>query len=206
MLDGDMELAQLLQRAQGGERAAFDGLQQQLQPRLRRFIGRLLGSYGGPGGPEDEVLQDAFFSLYCNLQRINSTEHLLPFLFRVCRNLCYDAARRRRSRRSLPLEDASVAQLAGPRLSIPQHPAPDDAVAWGLLYGEVQRAIDYLPPLQQAALVLYSQEGLSYDQVAEAMGCDAGTVKSRIYYARRGLRRLLRPDVLEALGLGRKEK
>jgi DNA-directed RNA polymerase specialized sigma24 family protein len=54
-------------------------------------------------------------------------------------------------------------------------------------------------------MILYCEEDLSYEQIAEAMATDIGTVKSRIHYARKNLVKLLRPEILEALGIKKEE-
>ena len=59
--------------------------------------------------------------------------------------------------------------------------------------------MERLPELQRQALILFSEEGLSYNEIAEAMDTSIGTVKSRLFHAKQGLRRLLRPDTLQAL-------
>lgn len=65
----------------------------------------------------------------------------------------------------------------------------------------MQKAIDRLPEIQRQAIILYCEEDLTYAQIAEAMGTDIGTVKSRIFYGRKNLRKLLKPEILEALGI-----
>jgi RNA polymerase sigma-70 factor (ECF subfamily) len=57
----------------------------------------------------------------------------------------------------------------------------------------VREAILSLPPLQREAVILFEYEGLSLNEVAEVAGTDAGAIKARLYRAREGLRRMLRP-------------
>jgi RNA polymerase sigma-70 factor (ECF subfamily) len=57
----------------------------------------------------------------------------------------------------------------------------------------VREAIFNLPPLQREALILFEYEGLSLNEVAEVAGTDTGAIKARLYRAREGLRRMLRP-------------
>jgi len=186
----------LLQRASAGERAAFAQLRDALRAPVRHFTYRLLSNAADCFEAVDEIEQDVFFALHRNLARVQSAEHLRPFVYRVCRNLCYDLMRKQASRRTRPLEVDVPGACALPALA-----APDDGIAWAILYGEVQRTIDRLPYRQRVALILYAEEGLSYEQIAEATRTDLGTVKWRIFYGRKRLRRFLRPDLLEALGL-----
>jgi RNA polymerase sigma-70 factor (ECF subfamily) len=76
---------------------------------------------------------------------------------------------------------------------------PDEAAHWLLLHLEVQEAIDRLPELHRQALILYAEENLSYSEIAEVMNTSVGTVKSRMHYAKRILRGLLRSETLSAL-------
>ncbi|MHB0878724.1 MAG: RNA polymerase sigma factor [Anaerolineae bacterium] len=192
---------QLLARARAGDRRAFDALQLSLQPQVRRFTVYLLGSSPDTGdlpAALDEVAQDVFLALFRSLHRVTSVAHLHPFLFRVCRNCCYDRMRRSRGRYQEPLdeesEDGDDALVQSP---------PDEATMWTLALFEVDRAIARLSEPQRLAIYLYAEEGMTYPEVAEAAGTDVGTVKSRIFNARKRLRALLSPGLLQALGFSK---
>ena len=187
----------LFEQAKASNRTAFDRLQATLDASVRRFVRRLVGL----SEAEDDILQDAFLALYVNLERLESSEHLRPFLFRVVRNRCYDTLRRQGRFRYVPLEAASQDSAVSPSLLTDHRKQPDEELHWKLLYSEVQKAIDRLPEIQRQAIILYCEENLTYSQIAEAMGADIGTVKSRIFYGRKNLRNLLKPEILEALGI-----
>lgn len=186
----------LLERARSGDSAAFQQLRGRLEKPVRRFVHRLVGS-----GDREEIVQDAFTALYMNLERIDP-ERLRPFLYRVVRNRCYDELRRRgRFEVLAPEEDA--AEESGYQRAPDPRPQPDALVKWIFVHSELHQAIDRLPELQRQTLLLYSEEDLSYASIADAMGTDIGTVKSRLYYARRNLVRMLDPEILAAMGLGK---
>jgi RNA polymerase sigma factor (sigma-70 family) len=63
----------------------------------------------------------------------------------------------------------------------------------------VKEAIDRLPEMQRQTLILYSEEQLSYAEIAVAMDTSIGTVKSRLFHAKKLLRQMLRPETLQAL-------
>ena len=192
----------LFEKARAGDRAAFDRLRELLATPVRRFVRRLIGS----SDAEDDVLQDAFLALYMNLQRIPSVESLRPFLFRVIRNLCYSELRRQGRFATTSLDTGGEAGSPALR-DLPEHrPSPHDQVQWLLLCGEVQKAMERLPEMQRQALILYVHEDLTYQQIAEAMATDIGTVKSRIHYARQNLRRQLTADIAEALGIHKENR
>ena len=188
---------ELFEEAKASSRTAFDRLQDILDASVRRFVRRLVGI----SEAEDDIVQDAFLALYMNLERLESSEHLRPFLFRVVRNRCYDTLRRQGRFQYIPLEAASEEAAVNPAFLTDCHRQPDEELHWILLYSEVQKAIDRLPEVQRQAIILYCEENLTYAQIAEAMGTDIGTVKSRIFYGRKNLRNLLKPEILEVLGI-----
>jgi RNA polymerase sigma-70 factor, ECF subfamily len=194
-MEDEAQRAALLELARQGDRGAFDRLQREVEPLLRRFLRHLL-----PGSPQqDDVLQSAFLSLYTNLERIEGEAHLLPFLYRVVRNLAYDELRRRGRYRMVEFTDAT----APPGTRPGRGSSPDEAVERAMLAAEVGRALSRLPEAQRQALILYGQEGLTYEQVAEALAVDVGTVKSRIHYARQRLRAMLPADTVASLDTAR---
>ena len=188
---------ELFEQAKANNRTAFDRLQETLDASVRRFVRRLVGI----SEAEDDVVQDAFLALYMNIEKLESSEHLRPFLFRVVRNLCYDTLRRQGRFQFVPLDAASEDSAVNPSFLTDRRQQPDEELHWILLYSEVQKAIDRLPEIQRQAIILYCEENLTYAQIAEAMGTDIGTVNSRIFYGRKNLRNLLKPEILEALGI-----
>ena len=188
-------LAEDFRLAQQGDRAAFGRVRRRLEAPLVRFVRRLLGPESGV----DDVLQDAFLALYMNLERVDPVEKARPFLYRIVRNLCYDELRRRGRYDVTSLE-------AGPQPAWGDHtPAVPAAerLHWCLVYDGVRDAIDRLPGHQREAMLLYCGEKLSYREMAEALNVSLGTVKSRMYYARENLVKILGPETLEGLGLGK---
>ncbi|MEO1288652.1 MAG: RNA polymerase sigma factor, partial [Chloroflexota bacterium] len=140
----------------------------------------------------DDVVQQTFIALYMNLDQINPPEKLRPFLFRVARNLCYDNLRRVYRRDDVSINDCEY------RLSS-NHISPEENAYWRLMLAGVRQAIDCLPEIHRDTLILYVEEGLSQAEIAEVMHTELGTVKSRLYYARKLLRQLVSPDTLLAI-------
>ena len=129
---------ELFEQARAGSRTAFDQLQEILDASVRRFVRRLVGI----SEAEDDIVQDAFLALYMNLERLESSEHLRPFLFRVSRNRCYDTLRRQGRFQFVPLEAASEDSAVNPSFLTDQRKQPDEQLHWRLLYSEVQKAIN----------------------------------------------------------------
>jgi len=178
---------QLLKRARIGDKAAFGDLQKRYEARIRHFASRMIHNH-----EVDDIVQRAFIALYINLERIEPVEKLLPFLYRVTRNLCYDSLRQYYRRDEMDIEDCDY-RLATSTIS------PEDKAHWSLLLEEVRKHIDCLPEIQRDTLILYVEENLSHAEIADIMNTEIGTVKSRIFYARKLLRQMLSPDLLEIL-------
>lgn len=190
------ELAEiaLLREAQNGDMDAYTDLQVMLEPAIRRFAGSMIDD---PDVVED-VVQDTFIAFYQNMQRVEPVENLRPYIFRIARNRCYDELRRWQRRETVSLDDEPV-QVRVSYTAAADEAAPDDLTHWLLLHLEVQDAIAQLPDVQRQSLLLYTEENMSYAEIAEIMDVSIGTVKSRIHHAKRGLRGLLRPETLQAL-------
>jgi RNA polymerase sigma-70 factor (ECF subfamily) len=185
----------LLHQAQAGDDEAFGVLLLKLEAPVRRFIWRLIGT----NDAEDDIVQDVCIALYNNLDRIEPSQGLRPYLFRMVRNRCYDELRRLGRYETLSLDDEPVESYASFNTPADSSEQPEDVAHWLLIQLEVREAMERLPELQRQALILYSEEGLSYAEIAQAMETTIGTVKSRLFHAKKTLRRLLRPETLQAL-------
>lgn len=183
----------LLKQAQNGDMEAFGELQALLDSSIRRFVWRLIGTHEA----EDDIVQDSLIALYLNLHRISPPENLRPYLFRIVRNRCYDLLRKRRRFEHLSLDEEPVETWVS--LHTGEANSPEEVTDWLMLHLEVQQAIDKLPELQRQTLILYSQENLAYNEIAEVMNCSIGTVKSRLFYAKKTLRQYISPETLKIL-------
>ena len=188
-----------LQAAQEGDDDAFGLLHGVLAPPLNRFVRRLIGDET----EADDVTQEALFTLYLHLKTLDPPEKMRPFLYRVARNRCYDILRRqgRYDHVSVDQDEDDLGSIrVGFELAEAHGDAPpEDATHWLLLMVEVREAMDRLPELQRQTLILFSEEDMSYDEIAQIMDVNIGTVKSRLFHARRGLRGLLRPRTMAAI-------
>ena len=186
---------ELLKMAQCGDHDAFAELQARLDSPMRRFIWRLIGTQDA----EDDIVQDSFIALYLNLERIQPVENLRPYLFRIVRNRCYDVLRKKGRFEQMSLDDEPVETWVSLHEAPMSGSQPEEVTHWLLLQMEVQQAMERLPELQRQTLILYSEESLSYQEIAEAMNCSIGTVKSRLFYAKKMLRQLINPETLQVL-------
>lgn len=189
---------ELLRQAQAGDTQAFEALHARLEPDLARFTRRLIG----PGGESEDVVQETLVAFYVNLNRIEPVEMLRPYLFRIARNRCYDILRRqgRYDEVSIEEDDDDPVQVRI-TFDLAEHAGtlPEEAASWLLLYTEVREAMDNLPEMQRQALILYAEENMSYQEIAAIMGVSIGTIKSRLFHAKRNLRARLSDETLRLL-------
>jgi RNA polymerase sigma-70 factor (ECF subfamily) len=195
-IEASLEQA-LLKKAQQGDRDAYEQLHLRLEPPIRRFIRRLIGNTEDC----DDLVQETFISLYLNLHRIDPLSQLRAYTYQIARNACYSRLRRLKRRDEVSIEEDEESP-SGPRLSFDLRDtgeAPEDVAHWLLLKLEVDEAIDRLPAAQREVLLLYTEAELTYAEIAQALDISIGTVKSRIFHAKRTLRGLVKPHVLLAI-------
>lgn len=192
-MTSELEQALLID-AQMGDITAYEDLQLLLEPMIRRFVQRMLND------PMlvDDMVQEVFIKFYQNITNIDPPEKLRPYIFRIARNRCYDELRRMGRRETVSLDDEPV-ELRVSFTEAHTQPKPDDLTHWILLSVEVRDAIDRLSESQRRALILYSEEEMSYAEIAEIEGVSVGTIKSRIYYAKKNLRQYMNPDTLDVI-------
>jgi RNA polymerase sigma-70 factor (ECF subfamily) len=164
--------AELVRRAQRGDRLAFERLVDRHQHRLFTLSARTLGNRADA----EDAVQDAFLRAWRGIASFRGGSLFSTWLYRICLNASYDLRARR-----VP-EPAEMAEQA---------PDPRDRHLERELSTELQTALDGLDPEQKRTIVLCDVLGVSYAEAAEAMDVAEGTVKSRLFRARRELARRL---------------
>ncbi len=132
----------------------------------------------------EDVLQECFVRLYTYAASVDPQRPLKPWLYRVTVNLSYDCAAKRPVQ---PLGDMLewLTNLAG------AFPAPDRKAEENETTRMVREVVAELPPTHRTVVVFYYMEGLAIGEIAQILGVPAGTVKSRLHYARERLREML---------------
>jgi RNA polymerase sigma-70 factor, ECF subfamily len=138
-------------------------------------------------GDHDEardLAQDVFVRVYRNLDRYRPGT-FEGWLYRITKNLFLDRVRRRKRVRLEPLPEEEWRQPSE------SDPGPAERVEAGVLRGDLETALDDLPPTFRTAVVLCDVKGLTYEEISEALGWPIGTVRSRIHRGRKALRTAL---------------
>lgn len=179
----------LVERVQNGDKKAFDVLVLKYQQKVANLISRYIRD------PVEvlDVTQEAFIKAYRALPKFRGDSAFYTWLYRVAINTAKNhlAAQSRR-----PPQDDIEAETAeqmdmGTRLkecATPEHLAMQDEIAH-----TIKSALEALPEELRMAISLREFEGLSYEEIAEAMDCPIGTVRSRIFRAREAIDNKLKP-------------
>lgn len=189
---------ELLRLAQQGDDEAFEQLHAALAPGIGRFVRRMLGD----GQEAEDVVQDTLLALYLNLNRIEPVEKLRPYVFRIARNRCYDLLRRGGRYEEVSMdadEDDAVRVRVSFEIADDRVTPPEEVAHWMLLQLEVRDAMDSLPDLQRQTLMLFADENMTYAEIAEVMSVSIGTIKSRLFHAKKNLRARMKPETLAAI-------
>ena len=193
-MNHSQDLTEWLLLAQGGDPSAFEALYLSLEPDVSRFVRRLMRD--DPASAD--IVQETFLTLYIHLAEIDPPAKLRPYVFRVARNACYDVMRQWGRRPGVSMDaDGAEDRIAFDLRD--EGAAPEEVTHWLLMGLEVREAIDRLPELQRQTLILFCEEEMSHAEIAEIMSVSTGTVKSRLFHAKRTLRGLVRPELLLAI-------
>ncbi len=160
-----------------GDRAAAERLAIRWQPRLLRTARRLIGH-------EEEALaavQDSWLSILRGLPRLDDPARFRPWAFSILRRRCVDSIRGLQSRRARDGGDADMLEMPAPG------DEPEERIA-------ILQAFAALPHEQRLAAHLFYIEGLTLAEIAAASDIPAGTVKSRLFHARKRLKQVLETE------------
>ena len=180
--------AGLVDECRSGDVSAFDEVVRRYKDRVYNLVYRFLGNH------EDalDVSQEVFVRAYQGLHSFRGGAKLYTWLYSIAANLARnrlrDAGRKGRDR-GTSLE--ALAAHGSPGVPAASNPGPRAAAERQELDELLQRSLDALPDHYREAFVLRTCENLSYAEIADALGCPEGTVKSRINQARKLLREQL---------------
>jgi RNA polymerase sigma-70 factor (ECF subfamily) len=174
-LDDDFSL---VKRFIDGDESAFALIVQRHKEKVRNIIYLTMNS----SNAVDDIAQDVFLTVYRNLKNFRFESQFTTWLYRITVNKCKDYMRKIKIRNIFtPIKEAE--EQTEDTIS---SESSDIAVL-------VHKAIAKLPEKLRIPLLLKDIEGMSYQEIAETVQCEIGTVKSRIFRAREGLKNILKP-------------
>jgi len=162
-------------RCQVGEEAAFETLFDRYNGRLLYYLRRMLGTTG----QAEDVLQTVWLRVVRKIGTLEEPRALRTWLYRIAHNEAVQQLRK--AGREVALEEMEEKLEA----------APEEDDSRPLDTAQVHAALDEISPAHRAVLTLRFVNDLSYAEIAGVVGCSVGTIRSRIYYAKRALRKLI---------------
>ncbi len=171
-MEFENRLEKIVHRCREGERTAFEELFEMYQPRLKYYLRRL-----DTGGANiDDTLQDIWLAVFKKIHKLKDAKVFAVWLYRIARNKVYDEFRNKDRFARLPEEDEiPVSGSAEPILDT------NDAE-------KLHAALNKIKPHHREVLTLSFIEQMPYQSIADVIGCSIGTVRSRIFYAKKSLR------------------
>ncbi|MEY2777843.1 MAG: hypothetical protein RLY30_1941 [Pseudomonadota bacterium] len=182
----------LVDRVKAGDQQAFALLVTKYQRKVIRLIARLIRD---PAEVED-VAQEAFLKAYRALPQFRGESAFYTWLYRIAVNTAKNHLVAQ-GRRPIPMssfqDDDDDGEPFAADEAIADIQTPDSVLLSRQIAETVNRAIEALPVELRTAVTLREIEGLSYEEIAEAMNCPIGTVRSRIFRAREVIAEQIRP-------------
>jgi RNA polymerase sigma-70 factor (ECF subfamily) len=159
---------------------SFDQLVERYRPELLAYVMRLLGN----NHDAEDVCQDAFLRAYRAFDRLEANSNTRAWLYRIMTNTALNFIKRRRQAmaRAVDMDPESISSSTG-----------GDTERRDRLE-RIAQAVKVLPPKQRAALMQRQFQGLSYEEIAEALGCSAESARANVYQAIKKLRSALDPQ------------
>ena len=179
---------ELVRRAKDGDQLAFEQLVTDNEKRIYNLCRRMVGDQEDAA----ELTQEAFLNAWRGLPGFQAECAFSTWLYRLASNVCLDFLRREKRRKSLSLTVVSLDQEEAVELEIPdQRYAPEGELERLEQRQAIRDGLARLSEEHRQVLVLRELSGLSYREIAQLLGVEEGTVKSRIARARGALRKVL---------------
>jgi RNA polymerase sigma-70 factor (ECF subfamily) len=181
----------LVERVQRGDKKAFDTLVLKYQLRIIKLVSRFIRDHS----EVQDVAQEAFIKAYRALPRFRGDSAFYTWLYRIAINTAKNhlVARGRRMP-NVDIDAQEAEQFEGAE-GLKEQATPEQLAAKDELETTIFSAMEQLPDDLRTAITLREIDGLSYEEIADAMACPVGTVRSRIFRAREAIDKKLRPLV-----------
>lgn len=188
---GHDEDAALMLRAQRGDLGAFEQLVERHRQAVLNFVQRTLHD----ADEAEDLAQQTFVQVWKAAARYRPTARFSTWLFTIARNLCLNELRRR-GRHPADSLDAPIETATGPiERDYPDRRETEvsEQVLLTELSVRIEEALAALPESQRSALLLFREQELAYEDIAQVLGVSVSATKSLMHRARETLRRRLKP-------------
>lgn len=181
---------ELIRSVQNGSANAFEALVTENEAHIFKLCLRMTGNREDAA----DLTQEAFLKAYRSIASFRGDCRFSSWMIRIASNVCLDFLRSKSKKQTVPLttenDDGEEAELDITDTA----PLPEDRLLSGELKASISRGLERLSDEQRQILVLRELDGLSYDEIAGTLGIEVGTVKSRIFRARKRLCAFLMRD------------
>ena len=179
MLEGD-----LVKRARRGDLHAYDELVKRYQERIYATIYHMTSNHEDA----NDLAQEAFIKAYSALKSFKGGSSFYTWLYRIAVNKTINFLKQRKNKYHLSLNDIDFNAEHDPDLmALISDKTPNRDIALSELQKKLNEALLKLSEPHRMVVVLHDVQGQSHDEIAEIMGCNIGTVRSRLFYARQQL-------------------
>ncbi|MGB1556155.1 MAG: RNA polymerase sigma factor RpoE [Oceanococcaceae bacterium] len=171
--------AMLVERAQAGDPRAFDALVLKYQHRILQLVTRFVSEADAP-----DVTQEAFLRAWRAIGKFRGQSAFFTWLYRIAINTAKNwlvSRARRPAGQDMDIQDAEDYGISE---QLREQDTPEHIALSGEINERIALALETLPDDLRTAITLREFEGLSYEEIAQAMDCPIGTVRSRIFRAR----------------------
>ena len=179
----------LVRKAQAGDKAAFDLLVRKYQNKVISLVSRYLGN----NGDVQDVAQDAFIKAYTALPGFRGEAAFYTWLYRIAVNSAKNYLMAKGRRPANVDVDAEEAEYYETSDALRENASPERLALTEEIKKVIFDTIEQLPEELRVAIQLREIDGMSYEEIATAMGCPIGTVRSRIFRARDAIDAKLQP-------------
>ena len=178
----DHDGGELIEAHLNGDQTAFSRLDRLYRTRLLNFINRMVRDRDRA----EELVQETFLRVYRHGGRYDRTRRFSTWIYTIAGNLARNDLRRRRRSPIVGFDAVSSSGEATSWTDLAEDPSPrpDDAQVSRSMMELIQKTVMRLSPIHRRVFVLREIEDKTYEEIAEEVGCDLGTVKSRLNRAR----------------------
>lgn len=176
--------ADLVRRARRGELSAYDELVKRYQERIYATIYHMTGNHEDA----NDLAQESFIKAYSAFRWFKGGSSFYTWLYRIAVNKTINFLKQRRNKHHLSLNDLDFNAEHDPDLvALISDKTPNRDISLSELQKKLNEALLKLSEPHRMVVVLHDVQGVSHEEIAEIVGCNIGTVRSRLFYARQQL-------------------
>ena len=182
------EESELLRRAKSGELTAYDDLVRRYQERVYATIYHMTSNHEDA----NDLAQETFIKAYQALKSFKGDSSFFTWLYRIAVNKTINHLKQRKRRNYISLNDLDLNAEHDPDIvALISEKTPRREAGLAELQEKLNAAMQKLSEVHRMVVTLHDVQGLSHDEISQMMGCNVGTVRSRLFYARQQLQAYL---------------